>query len=68
MDLIPPPGGYILWCVPFPYVYVVRLTVNQHQRESGKAFLEANVNVRISMRIPFPTWMCCGSSTGDGIH
>ena len=26
MDLIPPAGGSISWCAPFPYMYVVRLT------------------------------------------
>ena len=37
-----------------------------HQREPGKTTLEANVNVRLSMKMTFPAWMCCSLSTGDG--
>ena len=39
-------------------------THRSHQRESGKATLEANVRLSIT----FPGWMCCSSGTGDGTH
>ena len=41
------------------FTYIVRLTVDQHQEETGTS----------TLAISFPTWMlCCRPVTQDGMH
>ena len=46
----------------FPFTYMVRLTMGQHQEEQGYSTLA----VRFSMTFKFPTWLLCFHSGAHG--